>query len=617
MELTLLILKATALFLAAMGIACVYRRAPGHAHQAWTIAFAAILALPLLAVLLPPLDVPVPSRWSSKPPAAPPAAPLRSAPPDAPLGRIDRAADAAVPAAASSESRDYFRPRRSFVWPAATAMAKGLWLAGTLASLLMIALSLWRVRRLSALAEEMRDPIWDRSAAAIGRRVGLRYSVRVVLSEQIETPMAGGFGRPTVFLPMSAVGWSAERRSVVLAHELVHLARRDPLRQVAIRLTLAVYWFNPLAWMAARSAALACEDACDESVVRLGIRPSSYARVLLELAESAGRSRMALAALPIVRRSRLERRLVTILNTSARPASAHRLRLLAFTCAALTVALAAAHPTASVTPATVVVADPDAVRQVGQSGPPLAPPTGSSLALRPASSDRAPSASHLTPASVERTIPKSRSESACASNLFLGGSGDKVSETLRRGGMVVGEQVEPHGFTRVLQKSFGDLRVCLFAEAAGASTTPSDIVAQAARVILEVQQRGTIQQLELKPASAGSAEMAWRLNGIAAPTDATVDRWRHHLLSVLDTTWELAQLHGQARTLAWDDHDRRATELEDRRQQELTQLRRAIEENARSAEPASDKPVSLAPAEMSPAAADQVERFPAAMAVIQ
>jgi beta-lactamase regulating signal transducer with metallopeptidase domain len=39
---------------------------------------------------------------------------------------------------------------------------------------------------------------------------------------------------------------------VVLAHELIHVHRRDVPRQVLGRLALALYWFHPLSWVAAR-----------------------------------------------------------------------------------------------------------------------------------------------------------------------------------------------------------------------------------------------------------------------------------------------------------------------------------------------------------------------------
>ena len=70
----------------------------------------------------------------------------------------------------------------------------------------------------------------------------------------------------------------------MLTHEMIHVRRRDVLRQLMVRAVLALYWFHPLSWVAARLAAIASEEACDEEVLALGTRPSQYATHLLSLA---------------------------------------------------------------------------------------------------------------------------------------------------------------------------------------------------------------------------------------------------------------------------------------------------------------------------------------------
>ena len=588
----LLVLKATVVFLGASGVALLYRRAPERRHQAWTLAFAASLALPLLAVVLPPLDVPVSSRWSPALPSEPLAVSSGGTPTAPSLDRFNpgEAALASPQSSSGQPNQPAILPPGNT--PTVTTITAGVWLVGTGCALVMIALSLWRVRRLAASAEEVGDPSWRLSAAALAGQLGLSQPVRLLRSDQVDAPMAGGFRHPTIFLPVSSTTWDDECRDVVLAHELVHLARRDPLRHLFARLTLAMYWFHPAAWLAARWAALACEDACDDAVVRSGIRPSAYARILLELADSAGRSRTPLAALPIAQPSHLERRLVTILSHDTTRTASRRLPLAALGCAVLTVVLAAAHPIASVTGAGVATADSHAL-QPFDPGSPMAPTADSSLESRPPSRHTSRPESAPMPASVQRGSSRSGTASACAPDLFVGGSSERVSETLRRGGSVVGEQVEPHGYTRVIQKGFGDLRVCLFAERAGASTRPSDIVGEAARVLLEIREGGTIQQLDLRQISGASPAMEWRLNGLSAPADSTVDAWRRHLVGVLDNMWERARLHGQAKTLDVEEHDRLLTELEVRGQDELTRLRRAIAAKAPQAESADMTPPDM------------------------
>ena len=77
-------------------------------------------------------------------------------------------------------------------------------------------------------------------------------------------------------------------------HEMIHVRRRDVLRQLMARFVLALYWFHPLSWVAARLAAIASEEACDQEVLTLGTRPSVYAGHLLALAGTTSTYRSVL-----------------------------------------------------------------------------------------------------------------------------------------------------------------------------------------------------------------------------------------------------------------------------------------------------------------------------------
>jgi predicted nucleic acid-binding Zn-ribbon protein len=163
------------------------------------------------------------------------------------------------------------------------------------------------------------------------------------VTDEVTTPMAGGVLAPFVLLPRAALEWPAARREVVLQHELLHLRGLDPLRALAARCAAAIYWFHPLVWIAGREAVLARESACDEQVVALGTRPSLYASVLLELADASGRTPIPAAVLPMIQRSLLETRLMSILKRD-RPGGGRRLTIVAvalMSLVALSVAVAA------------------------------------------------------------------------------------------------------------------------------------------------------------------------------------------------------------------------------------------------------------------------------------
>jgi predicted nucleic acid-binding Zn-ribbon protein len=160
-----------------------------------------------------------------------------------------------------------------------------------------------------------REGHWETVLNRSARMVGVRRPVKVIVCSQISAPATWGWFRPVILLPERSERWIWERREVVLLHELVHVMRIDwPLRMLA-RLAAAVYWFNPLSWWALRRLHLEQEYACDEEVIALGTKPSTYASHLLDIARSViPQPMLAVAALGMARRSKVEGRIMAILE---------------------------------------------------------------------------------------------------------------------------------------------------------------------------------------------------------------------------------------------------------------------------------------------------------------
>jgi TonB family protein len=128
-------------------------------------------------------------------------------------------------------------------------------------------------------------------------------------------PMTFGFLRPAVFMPSDAAAWSAERRRVVLLHELAHVRRGDVATHLLARTAMSFYWWNPLAWTAWRSFLKERERATDDLVLSAGARASEYAGHLLEVAQQMQSSgAIGWAAVAMARPSQLEGRLLAILD---------------------------------------------------------------------------------------------------------------------------------------------------------------------------------------------------------------------------------------------------------------------------------------------------------------
>ena len=306
-----LVVRATILLSAALALAWLTRKGPARIrHLLWTMTFALLLVLPALSLLVPSWQVPViPSVGSVPPPVvSPEPAPIdraanRSFTLPAPAPALPEAGPTRVPVRAPAP------PKRSIPIPLL------LWGVGCAAALGSLAMSGLRFARLVRTATPLRDPARLRHVEAIRQRLGIPGAVPVLLNPAATTPMTGGLRSPVVLLPMSAALWTQERWTVVLTHEMIHVRRRDMLRQLMVRTGLAFYWFHPLSWLAAWLAATASEEACDEEVLAFGTRPSRYATQLLTLAGSLRACRPVLS-LPMAQRSQsqLERRIAAILS---------------------------------------------------------------------------------------------------------------------------------------------------------------------------------------------------------------------------------------------------------------------------------------------------------------
>ena len=518
-----LLLKASVVLAASLAGARVLRRGPASLrHQYWTAAIAAVLLLPLLAVALPPLLLPIPATR----PAAVEARDSSAATPETPVA--PQSVDSRTPAggAASVERA----PEAVLQAPAGPVISRRtlllmVWAAGSALAAGVLLLSMLRVRRLRVAAEALDDPAWRTAADALARRLGVGRSVRLFVSADVATPMAGGLWQPAVFLPASALRWTPEQRDVVLAHEMAHLASRDPLRLLLARLAVAAYWFHPLAWMVAREAAVAREEACDAAVLALGTRPSVYARVLLDLAGSLQPGRRLVAALPMVQRSLLERRVMQILE-DARPAARRFAVIPVIVVASVTLAVAAARPDYR-------HGLPEAPGVVPEA--PVAPNVGSSASAPPAP----------RPVTVQ-----SIDGGDCWSNAFERSFSGSRSVEDAGGRRTIYEQIGTSGGTRVIQKRFDDLELCLVANGvAGREGAPSQWLDEASAFAMEARRGGAVQRLEGRREGGGAQVLSWRVGGRERPLDAAAQQWRGRMLAVLDTTWELSSLRGHVSSL--------------------------------------------------------------------
>jgi TonB family protein len=190
------------------------------------------------------------------------------------------------------------------------------WLVGSVASLLTLLVGLTRLKSLALRARVIDSGAWWEVGERMRLAYGLSSCVRLLQSDHSTLLITWGWRHPKVLLPANASGWSRDRIHIVLAHEFAHIARGDWAVHLALQGLRALYWFNPLLWIACRRLRIESERACDDAVLARGIDRTDYAGHLIALARTLYAHQPWLPAPAMARSSTLERRIRAMLNTT-------------------------------------------------------------------------------------------------------------------------------------------------------------------------------------------------------------------------------------------------------------------------------------------------------------
>lgn len=334
--------RGTVILLAALAATTLMRRSSASArHMVWLAALTAVLLLPIARSVVPEwrvLPLPVAATTAGMESAAPGTRGDVSVATAPAAGRVDAPVPAPAPTMAERLASVDWSRAAVLLWAVGSALVLVRLLAG-------VARLLWIERR----ATELTDDEWVRLTDGLSRRLRLGRIVRLLREPAATVPMTWGVFHPVVLLPAESEQWPDERRRVVLAHELAHVRRWDALTQWVAHLALALFWFNPLVWIAVRRLRQEREHACDDAVLEIGTRAADYASHLLDIVRSLGSAPGAAAGLAMARRSQFEGRLLAILDGAVRRNAASRAAALATAAAALAclLPLAALRPAAS------------------------------------------------------------------------------------------------------------------------------------------------------------------------------------------------------------------------------------------------------------------------------
>ena len=199
-------------------------------------------------------------------------------------GAIGEDGQAALVTAPATDGSGESGIASGFARSAMPAILFGFW--AMIAAGLLVRLGYRHARLRWLLRDRRQVPGSDPAAVALTelrRTAGVWKPVRLTSTAAVATPLA--LGRAEVCVPERFLSeLDLEEQRAALAHELAHLARRDPIWQLAGSLASAIFFFQPLNELARRRIRAAAEYLADGWAVRHTGSQVELARCLASVA---------------------------------------------------------------------------------------------------------------------------------------------------------------------------------------------------------------------------------------------------------------------------------------------------------------------------------------------
>lgn len=154
---------------------------------------------------------------------------------------------------------------------------------------LLLSVRAWRqwsrLQALLRMAERL--PEWEIRLTTLMRQFGLRRPIRILRSAAVAAPALVGWLRPVIVLPVAMLGnLPPPQIEWLLAHELAHLRRWDPVCNLFQLVLETLYFFHPVVHWISRDVRNEREICCDATAIAIrGGDRLDFARALAGLAD--------------------------------------------------------------------------------------------------------------------------------------------------------------------------------------------------------------------------------------------------------------------------------------------------------------------------------------------
>jgi beta-lactamase regulating signal transducer with metallopeptidase domain len=162
-----------------------------------------------------------------------------------------------------------------------------LWLMGVAGFTLRLFGGVWQLHCYRTRQALKPEKIWRERFAALCDKLKIRQKVRLIRSPLVETPIVIGWLKPVVLIPASVfLQIDARELETIIAHELVHIRRRDYLVNFAQSMVEILCFYHPCVWWISAQIRREREFVCDDIVASaLDGESVIYARALANLEE--------------------------------------------------------------------------------------------------------------------------------------------------------------------------------------------------------------------------------------------------------------------------------------------------------------------------------------------
>lgn len=161
-----------------------------------------------------------------------------------------------------------------------------IWLVFFLFHCIRLVTGLATISRLKHYKTHEAGEKWGIKLNSLCESIGIRQSINLLQSEIVKVPVAIGFFKPVILVPLGLLSnLPADQVETILMHELAHIRRRDYLMNILQRFTESVFFFNPaLLWISSlvRQEREAC---CDDIVMANTNHQGSYLEALVSFQE--------------------------------------------------------------------------------------------------------------------------------------------------------------------------------------------------------------------------------------------------------------------------------------------------------------------------------------------